>query len=224
MIAILNSLVFDYLVRFRVSTHLNYTYLSQIVNPRSIPEESVQKVLSLSCTTPELALLWEEEIGSPWNYDVSPKDPWERAELRAEIDAIVAEMYGLSVEEYARVLTSFPLMDRKFGALEGDCFLTESNDGIKANRNKIEGVHWIENSAGVFELKARSFITRDFALCTYMQRKKYQIPSDLEKWYRKKVKLDPTGALSRFRIGKEKNLLNRIGRAREMGAVPYIPS
>ena len=43
------------------------------------------------------------------------------------------------------------------------------------------------NSAGVFELKTRSFITRDFALFTYMQRKNYQIPSNLETWCKTKV-------------------------------------
>ena len=185
--AIINSFIFDYLARFRVSTHLNYTYLSQIVNPTKIPNEIVSKILQLTCTTPELAELWEAEMHTPWSYKVSPTDLWERAKLRAEIDAIVAEMYNLTVEEYARVLTTFPLMDRKFTALEGDYFLTETDASIKKKKKKDEGIHWIENSAGVFELKPRSFITRDFALFTYMQRKNYQIPSNLETWCKTKV-------------------------------------
>jgi len=57
-----------------------------------------------------------------------------------------------------------------------------------------------------------------------MQRKNYQIPSNLETFYKTKVKLDPHGTLSRFRIGKEKNLLNRIGRAKDSGAIAYVPS
>lgn len=65
---------------------------------------------------------------------------------------------------------------------------------------------------------------RDFAPFTFMKRKKYQIPSDLEEWYKTKVKLDTKGTLSRFRIGKEKNLLNRIGRAKDLGAIAYVPS
>ena len=82
--------------------------------------------------------------------------------------------------------------------------------------------NYIVNSASVFELKPRSFITRDFAY--YMQRKNYQIPSNLETFYKTKVKLDPHGTLSRFRIGKEKNLLNRIGRAKDSGAIANVPS
>jgi hypothetical protein len=77
--------------------------------------------------------------------------------------------------------------------------------------------NYIVNSASVFELKPRS-------LLTYMQRKNYQIPSNLETLYKTKVKLDPHGTLSRFRIGKEKNLLNRIGRAKDSGAIAYVPS
>jgi hypothetical protein len=203
---------------------IDSTYLSQIVSPQDISQECLSLVLKLSCRTPELAELWESETGTPWTYKTSPADLWERAELRAEIDAIVAEMYGLTVEEYARVLTAFPLMDRKFLPLDGDYFLTEADGSIKEKKNKIEGTHWVENSGGVFEMKPRSFITRDFALFTYMKRKNYQVPSDLEEWFRTKVKLDPNGSLSRFRIGKEKNLLNRIGRAKDLGAIAYVPS
>lgn len=54
-----------------------------------------------------------------------------------------------------------------------------------------------------------------------MQRKNYQIPSNLETWYKTKV---TDGTLSRFRVGKEKNLLNRIGRAKDSGAIAYVPS
>jgi len=224
--SILGSFIYDYLIRLRVSTSMTMNYLNQIPVPKP-PKNSIEittRILKLTCTTPELAHLWEEEMDTPWSYDTSPKELWERATLRAEIDAIVADLYDLSVEDYARILTSFPLLDRKFESLEGDYFLTESDDSIKSKNGKNEGVHWIENSSGVFEMKPRSFITRDFALFTYMQRKNYQVPSDLENWFKTKVKLDPNGTLSRFRIGKEKNLLNRIGRAKDLGAVAYVPT
>lgn len=222
--ATLSSFIFDYLIRLRITTAMNYVYIKQIPTPNFFSNEIKSKLLQLSCTTPELAKLWEKEMGTPWTYKISPTDLWERATLRAEIDAIIAEVYDLSVEEYARVLTSFPLLDRDYKPLAGDYFLTESDDSIKTKKGKKEGIHWIENSGGVFEMKPRSFITRDFALFTYMKRKNYQIPSDLEKWFKTKVKLDPNGTLSRFRIGEEKNLLNRIGRAKELGAVAYVPS
>ncbi len=40
-------------------------------------------------------------------------------------------MYGLSVEEYAMVLTGFPLLDRSQPALPGDAFLTEGDEKSK---------------------------------------------------------------------------------------------
>ena len=186
---------------------------------KSIVEENqdvIEKALRLSCTTPELADYWNEAYPeNPWTYESAERDPWKRAELRAEIDAIVAEAYGLSIEEYARVLTGFPLLDRDQPALDGDMFLTESEEGRKKS---------VQTSNGYFELTPRSFITRDFALMKYIQRRKGVIPSNLESWFKDKVGLDPNGPLSRFRIGTIKDLETRINATRRLGAVPYSSS
>ena len=40
-------------------------------------------------------------------------DPEERAQLRAEIDAIVAHLYGLTREEFAHILSTFPLVEEE---------------------------------------------------------------------------------------------------------------
>jgi len=44
---------------------------------------------------------------------------------------MAAELYGLSVEEYAMVLTGFPLLDRDQPALSGDALLTEGDEKSK---------------------------------------------------------------------------------------------
>src|SRR5262249_10653154 len=44
----------------------------------------------------------------------------ERAQLRAEIDARVADLYGLSEEDFTYVLSTFPLLDRDQPALPGE--------------------------------------------------------------------------------------------------------
>ena len=46
--------------------------------------------------------------------------PFERQKLRAEIDAIVAHLYGLTDDEFAYILTTFPLVsdDIKMATLE----------------------------------------------------------------------------------------------------------
>jgi hypothetical protein len=43
-------------------------------------------------------------------------DPVERARLRAEIDALVAHVYGLSEAEFAHVLGTFPLVSAEVKA------------------------------------------------------------------------------------------------------------
>jgi hypothetical protein len=37
-------------------------------------------------------------------------DPTERAKLRAELDGLVAHLYGLSEEEFTHILGTFPLV------------------------------------------------------------------------------------------------------------------
>gem|GEM_PF-740193 len=228
---LLSSFAWDYVARFRISTHLNWTFAASCPTPTpgSIPpaarRELTGLVCRLSCTTPELRDYWHTAFpDQPWTYDSAERDPWTRGELRARIDAIVAELYGLSVPEYARILTGFPLLDRDQPPLPGDCFLTEGDETAKARRGWQKGVDWAEVQGAIFELKPRSFITRDLALLTYVRRQGYAIPADLECWYRDGVGLDPCGPLSRFRIGAVKDLETRVVRARELGALAYVPT
>jgi len=46
----------------------------------------------------------------------------------------------------------------------------------------------------------------------------------LERIYREKVRLDPLGDESRFRIGEIKDLDERVNTAINNGAVAYVPS
>ncbi|MEE4357476.1 MAG: hypothetical protein V2I97_13515, partial [Desulfococcaceae bacterium] len=229
LLSILCSFFCDTLIRLRISTRLKWYLLKNLAIPRysSIPaqkrEEICHLAAKLNCTTPELAEVWNAVFpDEPWTYASAERDLWKRAEIRAKLDAIVAELYGLSVEEYAVILTGFPLMDRDQPPLPGDYFMTEGNETSK-NKGE-EGKDWIEKEWGIFELKARSFITRDFALLTYMEHKKYPIPRKLDEWYREKADFDPEGSLSRFRIGEIKDLKDRVETARKKGAVPYIPT
>jgi hypothetical protein len=229
MTAMLASFTWDALIRLRVSTTLNWIYVRAIPTPKPQFDSSEVRALleataRLSCTTPEMADVWAHVFPDiPWSYDVAERDGWKRAELRAEIDAIVANLYGLSVPEYAYVLTTFPLLDRDQPALPGDVFVTE---GDEKSRGKPEerGVTWDETDEGIVELVSRSFITRDPALLRYMQRKQYPISADLETFYREEVRLDPHGPLSRFRIGSVRDLEMRVLEAKKRGAVAYVPS
>ncbi len=225
--ALLNSFIWDALIRMRVSTTMNYIYLRQIPVPSrssfALYEATLRKLVAgLSCTTPELADVWDAVYPKdPWNYASAERDLWKRGEMRAELDAIIADLYGLSVEEYANVLTTFPLLDRDQPALPGDAHVT---DGDGTSKRGPEGEHWEERPWGVIEREPRSFVTRDLALLTYVRRKKYPIPERLDDWYRDAVGFDPEGELSRFRVGTVKDLAERVEQARNKGAVAYVPS
>lgn len=229
--AVLGSFVWDALIRLRVSTTMNFTYLKQVPVPdaSAIPPAEARQideiVVRLSCTTPELSALWTGVFPAvPWSYAAAERNLAKRALLRAELDAIVADLYGLTVPEYAYVLSTFPLLDRDQPALPGDKFLTEGDErsrGKPADR----GVTWDELDDGsVVELQERSFVTRDLALQTYATRKLGHTITDLEAFYREEVGIDPMGPLSRFRIGDVRDLGERVERARRLNAVAYLPS
>jgi hypothetical protein len=55
-----------------------------------------------------------------WSWSYGVRDANKRAQLRAEIDAIVANLYGLSEHDFAYVLNSFPLLDRDQPPLPGE--------------------------------------------------------------------------------------------------------
>jgi hypothetical protein len=130
--------------------------------------------------------------------------------------------YGLSVEEYAYVLTTFPKLDRNQPGLEGDAHVT---DGDERSRQKgTKGVDWEARPWSTVEREPRSFITRDLALLTYLRRKKYAIPERLDEWFRDDVGFDPECELSRFRVGRLKDLVERVAQAKALGAVAYVPS
>src|SRR5439155_10516805 len=40
-------------------------------------------------------------------------DPTERAQLRAELDGIIANLYGFTEEEFAYILTTFPVVKKE---------------------------------------------------------------------------------------------------------------
>ncbi|GAB4044323.1 Eco57I restriction-modification methylase domain-containing protein [Spirosoma jeollabukense] len=112
---LLNSLIVDYYARQVVSANINMFYLYQLPVPRlQVSDkwfaELVSRAAKLICTTPEFAALWADVMQTPWTPDSGVTDVAERNTLRAEIDAIVATLYGLTEEEFTYILTTFPLV------------------------------------------------------------------------------------------------------------------
>lgn len=116
--AILNSFVVDSQLRQRVTTHLSLFLVYNLPVPR-LAEQSPElrllagKTARLTCTTEEFADLWGEVQGEKWTPESGATDPAERGRLRAEIDGLVAHLYGLTEDEFAHILATFPVVPQE---------------------------------------------------------------------------------------------------------------
>ncbi len=111
--ALWNTFILDWMLRLKVTTTVNFFYLYQLPIPRLTARDPafaplVKRAARLICTTPEFdALAKEVGLGS---HTAGARDPSERAKLRAEIDGLVAHLYGLTEDEFVHVLNAFPLV------------------------------------------------------------------------------------------------------------------
>ena len=175
--ALANSFAGDFSVRIKAAVQqMDFWLMSQLPMPRLSPDDELGRELvvlaaRLNCVIPELAELWEE-VAKHYPEAMHPQwqlphpdlptcpsaqlptcDPSERQFLRARIDALVADAYGLSVQEFAYILSTFPLLDRNAPPLP----MRRSEIG---NPNA--------------ETEPKSTVTRDLALFAFMLHKGWQ--------------------------------------------------
>jgi uncharacterized protein (DUF433 family) len=208
--AIADSFVCDWLMRLRVSNTLNFFIWDSFPMPRQAPGQPefdaiVKRAGKLSCTTVEMQPLWEQlseaapdDFPLPWTRENACLDVRLRSQLRAEIDALVARLYGLSPIEYARLLSTFPLLDQDQPPLAGDVFIRMTNKGEK--------------------IEPRGFITRDLALLAFFELIGQEPPQDIVAFF-----LEAGVNIAR-QTGTIRDLRARVEEARQRGAVAYLPS
>ncbi|WP_225225816.1 hypothetical protein [Komarekiella delphini-convector] len=121
--AIFNSFVLDFYARQMVSANINMFYIYQLPVPRLTKSDRyfndiVQRAAKLICTTPEFDEL-AQEVGLV-SHEQGVTNETERAQLRAELDGMIAHLYGLTEEEFSYILTTFPIVPEsvKQAALE----------------------------------------------------------------------------------------------------------
>lgn len=143
-VSAMNSIPCDYVVRQKVGgTHLNITSCKQLPlpSPAVIPKALRERILAISVELTYTAwdllpfardILAEAGVAAwnrwfPGNPAGGSGDPapftWQearRTQLRAELDAIYAHLYGLTAEELAYVLDTFPIVRRKDEAKWGE--------------------------------------------------------------------------------------------------------
>lgn len=114
--ALVNSCPMDWLGRQSIATTVSLFILNSLALPR-LGETGASflshAALRLTCNHTGYAPLWREQVGDEWR---EPKPPFTwpvlegddaRWAVRAAIDAVVADAYGLSREQYAHVLSTF---------------------------------------------------------------------------------------------------------------------
>jgi len=112
--ALFNSFVVDFYLRQMVSANINMFYVYQLPIPRLTVKDPaflpiVIRAAKLICTTPafdDLAL--DMGLGSHANGVTNPA---QRAQIRAELDGLIAHVYGLNEVEFEHILATFPLVD-----------------------------------------------------------------------------------------------------------------
>lgn len=112
--SLFNSYIFDWFIRQSVTAHVSFFFIFNTPAPRLAADSKelqalVVRAARLTCTTPEFDAL-AQQVGLRDHRD-GATDPAERARLRAELDGLVAHLYGLTEAEFAHILATFPLVD-----------------------------------------------------------------------------------------------------------------
>ncbi|HQF54374.1 MAG TPA: ATP-binding protein [Fibrobacteria bacterium] len=112
--ALMNSFCYDFSIRQSVSSNLNQFYVMQVRVPRLTAKDPafrpiVERAAKLTCTAPAFADLWKDAMGTTWSPACGATSFADRAKLRAELDGLVAHLYGLTEIEFAHILKSFPV-------------------------------------------------------------------------------------------------------------------
>jgi hypothetical protein len=127
-LAIANSFAFDWLLRRVITTTVNYFLLLSVPFPR------------LDLNSPLAARLTElsQEVERRYEAAADP-DASALSTLRAEIDALVMEAYGISAKEAELILRDFPLLDRGQPPLPGERRSTITRDLVLLAVSRQEG-------------------------------------------------------------------------------------
>lgn len=116
LMAMTNTFMFDWTIRLKATSHVNLFILNGGVIPRykAIRNFFAHSALRLITNHKAYETLWIEQVGDTWREPGKSPFTWpvlagedERWEVRAAIDAVVAQAYGLNREQYAHVLSTF---------------------------------------------------------------------------------------------------------------------
>src|SRR5262249_34058590 len=106
----------DWMIRMKITNHCNFFYMQQLPIPRLMTSDAafrplVERAARLVGTSAEFDDLLREVFGPKATYRThGATAEADRQRLRDEIDALVAQLYGLTEEEFQYILGTFPLV------------------------------------------------------------------------------------------------------------------
>lgn len=103
---ILNSYVFDFLIRTRISMNLNFFYVYQTPVPPSFTCPLARQIIRIAGRLSSADARFSE-LATTLGVSSSPLSMMERIDLTAKLNTLVAEHYGLNREEFELILQSF---------------------------------------------------------------------------------------------------------------------
>lgn len=115
--AVLNSFAADFQLRQKVTAHLSFFFVYQLFAPRLTTKDAsfrplVERAARLVGTSGAYDELLKEVFGKKATHQTHGlTDPAARQTTRAEIDALVAQLYDLTEDEFTHILSTFPLVD-----------------------------------------------------------------------------------------------------------------
>lgn len=133
-LAVANSLVIDWVMRRRVSTTINFFHWKMTPFPRLGLDDPRARNLwvsaaRLSAIDAASAALATAVLHAHGEDAVTPfVDPHRRAQARADLDAEVADVFGLGWTDLSLILEDFPLLDRHQEPLRGERRSTITRD------------------------------------------------------------------------------------------------
>ena len=113
LVGILNSLTLDHSLRLRIAANISMFFVYQLPVPLLVgpkAEAIIHRAVKLICVDEKFADLWQRVMGTSWAPGVAATTAAERALLHAELEGLVAHLYGLSDMDFAYILTTFPVV------------------------------------------------------------------------------------------------------------------
>ncbi|MCB1228138.1 MAG: hypothetical protein KDK99_20195, partial [Verrucomicrobiales bacterium] len=116
IVSLFNSFTIDWMIRTKITNHCNFFYMQQLPIPRLTDKDAafrplVERAARLVGTSAAYDALLQEVFGKRATHQTHGlTEPAARQTTRAEIDALVAQLYDLTEDEFTHILSTFPLV------------------------------------------------------------------------------------------------------------------